>query len=93
MPDEFTRADRSVMPVAYRNTPNATSPDTSASNFLHNFKGFGLKFTLLGVGSGNGRTSASVSDFVTVPPQEVIISSTVTASGIKCLAIRLAGVV
>ena len=62
------------MPVAYRNTPNATSPDTSASNFLHNFKGFGLKFTLLGVGSGKGRISTVAGGYKPCHNAEAIIA-------------------
>ena len=53
-----------------------------------------IVFALLGAGFGKGTISSSGSSFSsTRPPQALMTSATVTALGIKCRAIRLAGVV
>jgi hypothetical protein len=55
--------------------------------------GSGLNAVLLAVGFGKGKFSFSSFAWLISPPQEIIMSFTVTASGMRCLAIRFADVV
>ena len=56
-------------------------------------RGLGLKFTADSLTEGNGAASGISGSAGNSPPQQPMMSATVTAWGIKCRAMRLAGVV
>ena len=70
-----------------------TTKEIPARSFRQRGRGVGLKFAAVSFTAGKGAVSPTSGSAGISPPQQPMMSATVTALGIKCRAIRLAGVV